>query len=291
VSSISVPSQDILDNFLCYCASHLKLGYSTIKLYLAAVKHHYVLMGYQDITASMPRLRVTLRGIQRSQPHSTRRRIPLSAAHMHRLAATLAASRARDDRLLWAAVCLGYFGGLRAGEFCSNTANSFHTDTGLCFGDVLLGIDNNIGKRFVKVHLKSSKCDYLMQGVDIVLFETKQPLCPYVAMSNYLSLFNPAAPTAPLFTLSGGAALSRYAFTSLLHSALTRSGLSNQHISGHSLRKGFATACAAAGVPDHLIAMLGRWSSQCYKLYISTPPAVIADAQAAIADPCLASIV
>lgn len=64
-------------------------------------------------------------------------------------------------------------------------------------------------------------------------------------------------------------------------------GLDSSNVSGHSMRKGFATSCSSAKVPDHVIQTIGRWSSDCYKLYIETPKSVIANAQTALADPLL----
>ena len=36
----------------------------------------------------------------------------------------------------------------------------------------------------------------------------------------------------------------------------------------HSLRIGGATAALAAGIPPETIRLLGRWSSDCYQLYV-----------------------
>ena len=56
-----------------------------------------------------------------------------------------------------------------------------------------------------------------------------------------------------------------------LRRGLQAAGLEMSRFSGHSLRIGAATSAAAAGVPDHLIKMLGRWQSEAYQLYIRTP--------------------
>ena len=53
-----------------------------------------------------------------------------------------------------------------------------------------------------------------------------------------------------------------------LKQGLRSAGLDMNHFSGHSLRIGAATSAAAAGVPDHLIKILGRWQSEAYQLYI-----------------------
>ena len=44
-----------------------------------------------------------------------------------------------------------------------------------------------------------------------------------------------------------------------------------------------AYATAAVSVQDNLISTMGRWASDCYKLYISTPLSSIANAQCTIA--------
>ena len=48
-------------------------------------------------------------------------------------------------------------------------------------------------------------------------------------------------------------------------------GLNPDAFSGHSLRRGGATALFLAGVSEHWIAIHGRWRSNAYKLYIDIP--------------------
>ena len=44
---------------------------------------------------------------------------------------------------------------------------------------------------------------------------------------------------------------------------------------GHSFRIGAGSVAAAGGLPDWLIKVMGRWSSDCYQLYIRTPISTI----------------
>ena len=71
----------------------------------------------------------------------------------------------------------------------------------------------------------------------------------------------------------------RDTFIQQLRSLLLRIGLNDANYAGHSFRMGAATAAAAAGVEDHVIKDLGRWSSDCYSRYIRTDSDIIKRAQ------------
>ena len=56
----------------------------------------------------------------------------------------------------------------------------------------------------------------------------------------------------------------------MLNQLCIASGLNPSLYSGHSLRISATTSAAKRAVSDHLIQVLGRWRSDCYKVYIRT---------------------
>ncbi|XP_070550288.1 uncharacterized protein [Ptychodera flava] len=70
--------------------------------------------------------------------------------------------------------------------------------------------------------------------------------------------------------------LTRHALTIHLRDLLSRAGIDNaHHFATHSFRSGAATTAADANLPAWLIKTLGRWRSDAYQVYISTPTATL----------------
>lgn len=95
-------------------------------------------------------------------------------------------------------------------------------------------------------------------------------------MQHYFQFVAP--PPGPLFIFRSGRLLTRAIVTSLLRDAACHAGLPFHSLKGHSFRIGAASSAAAAGLPDWLIKVMGRWSSDCYQLYIRTPEQVLLSA-------------
>ena len=177
--------------------------------------------------------------------------------------------------MLWAAFCLAFYGFLRAGEFTTPQAHSVAEHT-------LRRKDLRITTTAVDVTIKASKTDPFRQGHTLHIAPTATSTCPAAALSKYLAVSRIAA-EAPLFQFADGSYLTRRSLTEHLRVLLTAGGYSSSLFASHSFRIGAATTAAAAGLPDWLIQALGRWSSNCYTLYIRTPPHVIAAASAKLA--------
>ena len=77
--------------------------------------------------------------------------------------------------------------------------------------------------------------------------------------------------------------LSRDLLVRRVRCALNAAGIDQSRYSGHSFWIGAATSAAAAGVPAHIIKMLGRWSSEAYLLYMRTPRESLASISALLA--------
>jgi hypothetical protein len=268
-----------MERFVTFCAEYLKLGYGSIKLYLSAVRAKYIEEEMGDIFLNMQRLRVTLRGIRKVHAKPKRLRIPLTAVMLHKIGAQLMGQGVvgqEEDTLLWAALCVGFFGALRCGEF---------TDGNLLVSDIIFMQDETSKECYVSLTLKSSKTDPFRQGCTIFLCATHQFLCPYQALLSYYNrgIRGKRSQDQPLFCHANGMVMTRSSFLHNLHCVLRVVDIPVEGMSGHSLRKGLATTAANANVQDSMISVMGRWASDCYKLYISTPRSSIAKAQQTIA--------
>ena len=286
----SPPSENTLVFFVTHCASVLHLRYDTIKTYVCGVRHHYILQGFSKPLdpkgTGLERLKLTLRGIKRSQCNQQRKRLPLTSAIMRELlsATDTFGLDNFDKRLLQAALIISWFGGLRCGEL--TVSSSFDTSCNLCYCDAKIVHFNSLGKCLL-LTLRASKTDIFREGVTLHLFSTPFDLCPVKIFEKYLFVRNTRdhSPYSPLFITSNGAPLSRSVYIKWLHGLLSSTGKSNVLFNGHSARKGMATTLAASGVSDHVIRLLGRWASDVYRRYITTPPHVIANAQRKMANP------
>ena len=92
-----------------------------------------------------------------------------------------------------------------------------------------------------------------------------------MAMKDYILQAQPPA-SRPLFMFSqSGSWLAHSSLTKELLSILQQCGFPSNNFDSHSFRIGDATSAVSAGIPTWLIKVLGRWSSDCYDLYIKTP--------------------
>ena len=136
-----------------------------------------------------------------------------------------------------------------------------------------------------RVLLEASKSDPFRQGVTI---RVCAPMA-FSAMKHFCNLLSrPPIFNSPVFDLStatnqpGSAPLTRDIVVKSIRNYLDLIGESHLQYNGHSFRKGGAQSLAEASVHRDIIQVMGRWSSDCYKLYINTPEENITSASLAL---------
>lgn len=239
------------------------LAPSSITTYLSAVRSLHLLYGFPDPLRGSDRLARLFRGIRRSYVAPTCGRLPINN-RLLRLIRQALAIPAFDNIMFWAACCTAFFGFLRVSEFTCTGA--FDPSTHLSLADVTVADDHFC------LRLKSSKCDPFRKGCLVQLGRSGSDLCPVGALSQYLSIRGGSP--GPLFQCLDRTPLSPVLVNKWLRLILHSAGITGNY-SSHSFRIGAATSAALAGLPDHLIQTLGRWSSDAYLRYIRTPTHVL----------------
>ena len=261
--------EELLGQFISQLANE-NISHSTIKCYLAAVRHLQIATGLGDPRISrMARLEQVLRGIkmvqsQRSQYHQGR--LPITPELLRKMKLSWGTGN-WDHIMLWASATLCFFGFFRSGEITVPSQSSFDRDVHLSFGDV--SVDNQESPRQLRVHLKASKTDPFRAGVDVFVGATGNDLCPVSAVLSFL-VVRGAAP-GPLFKFQDGTPLTRARLVVEVQKALEAAGVDHRRYTGHSFRSGAATTAARRGIEETTIKMLGRWKSNAFQLYIKTP--------------------
>jgi len=153
----------------------------------------------------------------------------------------------------------------------------------LAWGDV--AIDNTEDPQLLKVHLKKFKADQLGKGVDVYIGRTDCPLCPVVAIMQYMAIQD--SKEGPFFQFQDGHPLTKSSFTSRVRDALKATGLPEQNFARHSFHIVAETTAARAGIEDSVIRTLGRWSISAYMylVYIRTPREQLASFSRALIQP------
>ena len=248
--------ESMLTEFVVYLARSIK--HSSIKNYLAAVRHYQIRQGFKLNLQKMTRLQLVLRGIKRDQGGQIRIRLPITIYHLQlfHLLLSIPSTKNFDSLMFWAAMTLAFFGFLRLGQLICNS--KFNPDTHLTPDNISFNFIQEMQKpKSMTILIKESKTDPFRVGQTITIGSTSSPLCPVLAMKRYFtnreSLIN-----GPLFVHVSGKPLTKQVLITETRSLLTKSGLNAAHYVGHSYRIGAATTSASAELPSWLIKTLGR---------------------------------
>ncbi len=243
-----------------------------MKVYLSAVRFLHIMEGAPDpFQKSLCRLQYTLQGVKRTEAYrgdTARTRLPIGPDILRKMRAVWQNdSRNPDKIMLWAAVSLGYFGFLRAGEMTVPSDEDFDPTMHLTRSDIAL--DDPLRPGVVRVHIKQSKTDPFRKGIYLYIGRTNSDLCPVTALLGYL--VTRGQRPGPLFVFKDGRLLTRQRLVSAVREALAVAGLDQSQYCGHSFRIGAATTAASRGLEDSVIKTLGRWRSLAYLDYVRIP--------------------
>ena len=244
--------------------------HSTIRTYLAGVRHIHIVHGPGNPLEGKLRLNLVLKGINRVKPRPNCPRLSVTPLIMTALKSALETQPCFER----AACCVGFFGFLRCGKFTVPSANAYK-ERHLSITDVAVDIHTNPST--IAIRIMFSKTDQFGLGT-IYLGRTSDSICPVSAVLQYL-VVRPSG-EGSLFVTSQGTPLTKPNFVNRVKEMLGQVGLDTSHYKGHSFCIGVATTAAACGLSEGLIKSLGRWSCTAYQSYIRIPPTDLASISA-----------
>ena len=250
--------EETLIQYVAYLAKTIK--HSSIKGYLAAVRHLHICSGYDLNLKKFIRLQLVCRGMKRSQGDSSRIRLPITITHLKLFFQLLAIpnTTSYDSIMLWAAMTLAFFGFLRLGEMTCNSPFSPALHLSPC--DITF-LPNFLSPEHMSVRIKVSKTDPFRSGQGRLPSQyAPSGLCKFFCPPGGPQLVHIFSIYPVLLSQKRVLHLKLGSFSP----CLVCSPLNTRDI-------GAATTSASVGLPPWLIKTLGRWYSDCYERYIQCP--------------------
>ncbi|KAJ3567307.1 hypothetical protein NP233_g6448 [Leucocoprinus birnbaumii] len=195
------------------------------------------------------------------------KRSPVTLAHLRALGNFLDVTTPHHAAI-WAAALSAFFGCRRLGEVIISGRGKFspdlHVTKNMSFSVKEIA-NGSFSASFDIPWTKTTK----QKGGTVILTSRSDELCPVAAFVNHLNVNKGLPESAPLFayktTQGEWAALEKPDFLFLLSSIWESKGL--EVVSGHSFRIGGTVALLLAGVPPHVVAATGGWTSLSFLTY------------------------
>ena len=243
-----------------------RLKAKTIKAYLAGLRSLRLECTLDEAELkvySHPILQRVIKGFRRIYGEGdTRERQPITRDILLKLISRFDQTTLEGANL-HAAFCLAFAGFLRMGEFTYNKVESDFSSWNLTRGSVSLSEDR------LFLVIPSCKTDPFRRGITLTISAANDEACVVTSLNNLFTRF-PKANNHPLFTNHAGT-FSRNYVTRKLQEGICALGYQGNY-TGHSFRRGAATSARLAGLSEDEIQLLGRWKSNCYRLYVETHP-------------------
>ena len=220
----------------------------------------------------LERLAQMLKGLRREHGDSSRRvRRGLRAADLRRAMDHFLDPKRPQHANMRAALATAFQGLLRGAEF--TVLKDWNAELDMSRGDVAaLSVE-----RLVLMMRPAKNMNHLKGKTVPLVIGAGGAHLDAVAEVNNMLVVDPTvygerggskAAAIPLFRDAMGKALKSDDVRKWIQMAMCWLGLDSRHFGLHSLRIGGATALFAAGADPLVIRTMGRWSSDCYRLYV-----------------------
>ena len=251
------------DNYMLF-ASYLsdQVTGETIASYLSGLQYFAKLSGATKSLKEMHLLHYTMRSIKKAKIVPPRpKRKPITTKNLHNILRFLILSNMSswEKKLYWSACLLAFFGLMRSSEYCCKSRKTFVIDSTLCMTDI------SFTARGMVIRIRQSKTDVFGLGARVNIGFGQEPICPVKAMHEFIRARGQAS--GPVYIFQDQSYLTRIQVRQLIVQAIPEV----QNLNTHSFRIGGATALAQAGIPEYTIQLVGRWASDCFKIYLRFP--------------------
>ena len=254
----SLPSEPKIVSLYLTQLSTKDIKISTIKRRLVSIGVIHKLKGHY-LDTKHPSIIENLMGIKRRKGVNQKGKKPLLINNLKKIINVIdeqqkgIIKRFRDRSI----ILIGFSGGFRRSEI-----------VGLDYDDL------EFVKEGLKINIKRSKTDQFGEGtIKGLPFFDNSEYCPVVSIQNWIEISKISS--GPLFRrFSKGSNLTEKRLTDqtvalIIKNYLNLAGIDSRNYSGHSLRSGFATTAAEAGVEERsIMAMTGHKSSEMVRRYI-----------------------
>ncbi len=254
----SLPSETKIISLYLTSLSSKNIKMSTLKRRLVSIGVIHKLKGHY-LDTKHPLIIENIMGIKRRKGSAQNGKKPLLINNLKVLIKAINRSKSNPiikfrDRTI---VLIGFSGGFRRNEIVS-----------LNYDDI------EFVNEGMKINLRRSKTDQYGEGfLKGVPYFNNPVYCPVISIQNWLKISE--INSGPLFRrFSKGAKLTEMRLTDqtvalIIKKYLQLAGIDSKNYSGHSLRSGFATSAAEAGVEERsIMAMTGHKSTEMVRRYI-----------------------
>ncbi|KAJ3537651.1 hypothetical protein NMY22_g5509 [Coprinellus aureogranulatus] len=240
---------------------------NTIKSWLAGIRAWHILNHApwcgNDEWVKMARTTANQEGTIFKRPL----RAPVSVEHLITLKKALDLSDP-FHAAVWACATVSFYGCRRLGETTIPSDGKFSSQLhGTRDGHLIKKRTLSGGARSFSIRIPWTKMTR-EKGTTIIITATNNELCPYTAFENHLLVNGSPPPNTPLFAFRRRrtwSSMTKATFLDFVLDIFEKAGL--EHVQGHSFRIGGAVELLLAGVPPHVVAATGGWSSLAFLLY------------------------